>query len=94
MGLDNTFWITNSPEWDSAHTVCNDLDCWTGPVEDYTFSEKVDYVTKYRVYTVFTHPRDLLAVGIFALAITLIVVAGREIFKSKLLTRFVRWVNS
>lgn len=94
MALDNTQWITASPEWDSDHTVCNSLGCWRGGVQNYSTPEFIDYMIKYRIYTVFTHPRDLIAVIIYSSVITFIVVFSRElIFKGKKLKKIVRWLN-
>ena len=88
MAGDNINWITASPEWNTAHTVCNKLDCWTGAVQDYNFTEKVDYVIKYRVYTVFTHPRDLISVVIMSFLATSLIIFFREIiFKGKLIRK-------
>ena len=94
MALDNGFWISASPEWDSAHEVCNNLKCWTGAVQNYSISGQIDYFLKYRIYTVFTHPRDLLAVGIYSFLLTLLIIFGREIlFKGKLIKNIGNWLG-
>lgn len=73
LSVDNILWIDASPEWETRHEVCNDIGCWVGPVENYTISEKFDYITKYRIHTVFTNKRDVYAAIIFGFASVLIV---------------------
>jgi hypothetical protein len=81
LSIDNILWITASPEWDSQFTVYNSIGSWTGPVNEYTTTQILDYVLKYRVYTVWTHPRDLLAAmftGTLLVLITVIIDLSRK----------------
>jgi len=93
LSSDNIGWITASPEWESSHTVCNNLDCWTGAVKDYNLLEKLDYVARYRIYTVFTHPRDLIPLSIMSLVLTSTIIFIREIFRYNLFKELGKWIN-
>lgn len=94
LSLDNLSWITASGEWNGDATVCNQLDCWTGAVKDYSFADKVDYVFRYRVYTVFTHPRDLIPISLIAFGITSFFILGREIlFKGRISKKIRKWLQ-
>lgn len=64
FAINNIFWITGSPEWNSGWKVSR----WQGPVKEYSFKEKIDYIFNYRIKTVFSNIRDFssaLVVGIF-----------------------------
>ena len=74
LSIDNMFWVTASPEWDTVFTVHNSIGHWTGPVNEYSQAELWSYLLQYRVFTVWTHPRDIGAAALTGLLVMLFVV--------------------
>lgn len=87
MVINNLFWITGSPEWNTAHTVANNIGCWTGGVYDYTTNELIGYIFGYRVYTVLTNFRDIGASMVGGLIITSFVIFMNEIVGIRVFNR-------
>ncbi len=59
LSINNMFWLSASPEWGTIFTVHNSIGHWTGPVQDYSQIELINYLISYRVYTVWTNLRDI-----------------------------------
>ena len=75
MMLDNIFWMNKGGEWWGDAIVENPVTrkSWTGPVKDYSFADKLEYILNYRLVTVLTSWRDLIPSAIFALGTTLFI---------------------
>lgn len=87
--INNAFWIDDSPEWNSEHTVENMLGKWKGPVSEYSDEEFLDYFIRYRIASVLGSFNDLMSAllcGIFVSFIVFIVnmVYEKRIFKKNL----------
>jgi len=75
LSINNMFWLSASPEWETAFIVHNSIGSWVGPVQDYSSAELTSYLLKYRVYTVWTNWRDIgsaLIVGFLILSFSMI----------------------
>ena len=74
MMLDNIFWTNKGGEWWNDATVENPITgkSWTGPVRDYSFEYKLEYIMNYRLVTVLTSWRDLVPSAIFALGTAIV----------------------
>jgi len=79
LSINNMFWLSASPEWDTTFTVHNSIGHWTGPVEDYNQAELMNYLLSYRVYTVWTNWRDIGS----ALIVGFLVMVSAIIFDKK-----------
>lgn len=87
MTIDNISWISASPEWNTPHTVLNEIREWTGPVSEYTLGQLINYVFGYRIYEVWTNWRDIISALIVGIIITGIVIFSNEILGKRVFSR-------
>ena len=59
LSINNMFWVSTSPEWETTYTVHNLIGHWTGPVKEYSSIELIGYLVGYRIFTVWSNFRDL-----------------------------------
>lgn len=73
MSVDNIFWIPTSPEYSAFKKMG-----WIkrNPtlliMKEGTYYTKLDYILKYRIWTVLTHWRDIIPAIITSLLITIV----------------------
>jgi len=78
LSINNVFWVSASPEWDTTFIVHTPFNYWVGPVQEYSFWELLDYLIFYRVLTVWNNLRDILsAVIVGLLVMSSVMIADR-----------------
>ena len=82
LSINNMFWLSASPEWETVFTVHNSIGYWTGPVQDYSTAELTSYLLQYRIYTVWTNLRDIGSALIVGFMVTLSVFLA-DLYKSR-----------
>ncbi len=84
LSIDNMLWLSASPEWDTKFTVNRGGYYWVGPVKDYPTSALLDYLFFYRIVSVWTNLRDILAACIVGtLAVIFIILKDKRLMKKK-----------
>ena len=87
LAVDNLFWISASPEWDTNFVVNNIIGTWQGAVQNYSFLAKIEYVIGYRIISVFTNWRDYLASFLISSFITGLVIFSNEMIGKRVFSR-------
>lgn len=59
LSINNIFWLSKSPEWDTTFIVHNTVGTWVGPINTYSAGELTNYLLFYRVFTVWSNWRDI-----------------------------------
>ena len=73
MSVDNIFWIPTSPEYDAFKNMG-----WIKRNPTFiilssgSYFTKLDYIIRYRIWSVLTHPRDIIPGLITSLLLTII----------------------
>ena len=79
MSLDNICWISASPEYGifkdlsffkkKENTIINFIN-----VGDIYYKSKLDYILRYRIWSVLTHPRDIIPAIFTSLLCTILIL--------------------
>ena len=92
LSIDNLFWVNASPEWLTRSIVHRGDNYWIGPIQQYKFDAMFDYLISYRVISVWTNWRDLLAAIIVgSLAVLFSIVYDK--FHEKRYSNYQQYIN-
>jgi len=83
LSIDNMLWVTASPEWEEPIVVHYGENYWIGPVKYYSNLELLNYLVGYRIATVWTNLRDIMAATIVGFLVVLSVMIRDKLKERK-----------